>query len=251
MQFAVWYPTVFAAAVSLIMLTSNPYDAPASQGPTIAVNSSQRFQTMHGWEAALLASTSDWTGLTDAQIGAGLDLAINDLGISRVRLAIRSGTEGSGGTSYNIVNDNSDPNVINQAGFNFGVLDTMISRVVVPARQRSQARGESLYVNLNYVDFGTSTFEHYANPQEYAEFMLATFQHIQGKYGFVPNGIEVILEPDNVAGWSGDAIGRAMVATAAKLQANGFAVPEFIAPSTTAMPNADGYLDGILAVAGA
>jgi hypothetical protein len=180
-----------------------------------------------------------------------LDLVVNDLGFSRARVAVRSGAEGGGGTTYNIVNDNADPNVINASGFTFTTLNTQMDKLVMPMRQRVLARGLPFYFNLEYVDFGASSFEHYNNPEEYAEFMLATFQHLKSRYNVIPTGIEVILEPDNISGWSGEAIGKAIVATAAKLQANGFAVPEFIGPATTSMPNALGYLEAIISVPGA
>ena len=76
--------------------------------------------------------------------------------------------------------------------------------------------------------------------------MLAVFTHMRQKYGFVPNGIDVVNEPDNFADWSnGTRIGRVIVATANKLQAAGFAVPEFIAPSTANTGNSIQKIDEI------
>jgi hypothetical protein len=225
---------------------------PPPSGNTIVLNPSVKYQTISGWEGAVIGSAQDYQALSDTQLRALLDIAVNDIGISRVRLPIRSGAEnpGGSGSSYDIVNDNADPNVINPAGFQWTSIDYLIDRVIVPLRQRSQARGESLYVNLNYVDFGASAFEHYANPAEYAEFMLATFQHMQSKYGFVPNAIEVVLEPNDVNGWNPATMGQCIVATAQRLQAAGF-TPDFIAPSTSNMGAAIPYIDGIMAVPGA
>jgi hypothetical protein len=199
----------------------------------------------------VLASVEDYASLSNAQIGAMLDLAVTDMGITRARLAIRSGVEGPG-TRYEIVNDNNDPNVLNDAGFNWTNFDMEVSRWIVPARQRAQARGEPFYTLLAYSDFGQSSFEHYNFPEEYAEFMFAAFRHVQARYGFMPNGIEMVNEPDNSGGaWAGERIGRAMVATAQRFQREGMAVPEFTAPSVTAMPNADGFLNDIYSIAGA
>ena len=207
---------------------------------------------MTGWEAGVLGSIGDYTSITDNQWAALLDLAVTELGINRVRLDISSGAEGPGnGSGYNIVNDNADPNVINPAGFNFTTVDWRIDHIIQPWRQRVIARGETPYINLEYVDFGASAFEHNQNPQEYAEFMLATFQHLNSKYGFVPNGIEVMHAPNDVSGWSPDKLGAVIVATAARLQAAGFAVPDFIGPSTSNMGAAPSFIDGILAVPGA
>jgi hypothetical protein len=224
-----------------------PQPQPPSPGDgTILVNSTQQFQTIHGWEAAVLATVSDYSGISDAQWGAIFDMSTTELNVTRARLEIRSGTEGSG-TNYNIVNDNGDPNVINPNGFNWTTLDFEIDRLVGPWRKRVSAAGMQPYVVLTYVDFGSSSFEHYQNPQEYAEFMLAVFQHMQGKYGFVPQGIEAMLEPNDVSGWSPVALANAIVAAGQRLQANGFSVPEFIAPSTSNLDHFRPYVDEMMA----
>jgi Glycosyl hydrolase family 30 beta sandwich domain len=237
-------------------------------GNKIVVNPSVKYQVMTGWEGAISSSINDYKSFTTAQLGAILDVAVNDLGLTRARVSVDSGAENPtdwGGQyvsglitettyrahSFEIVNDNADPNVINSAGFNFSVLDYQIDRVILPMRQRAAARGESVYLNLSYIDFGASPFEHYTNPAEYAEFMLAVFAHMQSKYRFVPNAIEVMLEPNDVTGWSGTRIGQVIVATAAKLKANGFPVPDFVASSTSSTAAASAYFDEIASVPGA
>jgi hypothetical protein len=179
----------------------------------------------------VLASISDFTFLTDAEIAAQLDVVVNDLGFTRARVGLRSGVEnptGSYNGQYEIVNDNSNPNSINTSAFHFAEqLNVQMDRIVVPMRQRVLARGEQFYFNLEYVDFGASAFEHYDHPEEYAEFILAAYNHLQSRYGFIPDGIEIMLEPDNLLpNWNGTQIGQVMVATAAKLQANGYPVPD-------------------------
>jgi hypothetical protein len=84
------------------------------------------------------------------------------------------------------------------------------------------------------------------DPDEYAELVHAAFQHLNQKYGWVPDGFEMLLEPDNTSLSGGD-IGRAMVATGDRLAASGFS-PDFIAPSTTAMNRAVAYYDAMVAV---
>jgi len=78
---------------------------------------------------------------------------------------------------------------------------------------------------------------------------MATYQHLHDRYGWVPDAWEVILEPDNVSQWNGTLIGRAIVATADRLNANGFR-PAFIAPSNTNMANAITYFDQMVQVPG-
>lgn len=87
------------------------------------------------------------------------------------------------------------------------------------------------------------------NPEEYAEFVLATYLHMRDKYGFVPDAWEILLEPDNVAQWNGITIGNAIVAAAKRLEDYGF-TPRFIAPSNTNMGNAVKYFDDMISIPG-
>ena len=101
---------------------------------------------------------------------------------------------------YEIINDNSDPDSINPSGYQFAELDHTVENVILPLKQRLEANNESLFVNLNVVDFtccqGASNLEYQDSPDEYAELVLATYQHLQSQYGWVPDAWEVILEPD-------------------------------------------------------
>ncbi|MBL0171608.1 MAG: hypothetical protein IPP90_12915 [Gemmatimonadaceae bacterium] len=231
---------------------------------TVTVDTTTQFQTMTGWEAVAQGGQAS-PGFPGWQASL-MDLAANDLGLNRIRLEVRSGAENpvdyylqmrSGVISdtewrarrYAPVNDNADAASVNANGYHWGELDEAIDRVVLPMRQRLVARGEQLYVNLTYVAFDGPTI-HTENAAEYAEFMLAAFQHMQSAYGFVPNSIEVILEPDNIAPWTGTHIGSVIAATGQRLAAAGY-TPEFIAPSVTNMANTVPYFDAIWSVAGA
>lgn len=224
------------------------------------------FQTFDGWEATAWLMDRPEPDLV-RQLPAFYDQVV-DAGVNRVRLEIRSGTEGGHGTwgryvrgeaseaAYNAAryptrNDNADSQVIDWSGFDFGELDQRIEQGVLPLRTRLAARGERLFVNLCYVSFMNrappgSPYIH-GDPEEYAEFVLAAYIHIHDKYGFVPDALEVMLEPDNESPtWSGAVMGRAMAATAARLSAHGFN-PRFIAPSVTDMRHAPAYIEAIAA----
>ncbi len=254
--------------------------ASAAAQNVVTLAPATRFQTMVGWEATTFVSNSlpfqasfkaSWPNFQ----GPLLDNAVAD-GINRLRLEIRSGTENivdywsqfnAGQLSdplwrcyrYATVNDNGNPSAINQSGFQWAELDWKMDNVVVPLRTRLEARGEALYVNLVYVAFtaqivGTGcpaglTYDHVAEA-EYAEFMLAVFQHLQTRYGFVPDAVDVILEPDNTSQWRGTEIGNAIVAASVRLASAGF-TPTFIAPSTTNMANTAGYFDALAATGAA
>lgn len=230
----------------------------------IVLDPSITYQTIVGWEATAQTGHTEFSDDYPKWRDRALDLSINEVGINRVRVEIRSGLEGpvdyfSGYLSGQIdrttlkkhrylpENDNDDASSINPDGFQFSMTDLTIDQVVLPMKRRMEANGEELYVNLTYVAFNKDATLHRTNPDEYAELMLAFFQHMQGKYGFVPDAIEIILEPD-LAGWNGTEIGEAMVATGRVLEANGIDAPDFIAPSTTSMANAISYFDEMIQV---
>jgi len=226
---------------------------------------------MTGWSGAAFIGGEEETGCKPvpfaAYADAVLDRVANELGINRISLAARSGMENPTDWTqlyfdrvidrptwrshwYEIINDNNDPAVTNAAGFHFTFIDDKIDRIVNPLRQKLAARGERLYINVSYTDFATSPFEHSQNPAEYGEFMVALFQHLQQKYGWVPDAIELNVEPDNGGSggnWTGTVLGAALVATGDRLKAAGFQ-PAFMAPSTTDAANAVPYLDQILQV---
>jgi uncharacterized protein (TIGR03437 family) len=253
----------FVVAFALLALIFLACASMVPQQPVITLNPGVTHQNMLGWEAMAQAGQVEIRNLFPKYKDALFDAVINDLGINRVRLAIQNGSENPVDYFtkfyndqisraewrthwYEIINDNDDPYVINPAGFQFASMDQTIDTVVLPLKQRIEARGEKLYINLNYVDFGPSDFEHRNNPEEYAEFMLATFLHLRDKYGWTPDSIEMVLEADNAA-WKGTQLGQAIVATGDRLKAYGFH-PAFVAPSASQMGNAITFFDELIQV---
>ena len=216
---------------------------------TITVDPGKRYQTIVGWEATAWLGQWGKRSRYKEYRDELLDKAVNELGLTRLRVSVRSGFERAeddfalfqngtidartwGGRRYKPVNDNDDPHVADPNGFHWSELDLAIEAIVLPMRKRLAARGERLYFNLLYIDFGTSPFEHGHDPDEYAEFMSVAFQHMQGKYGFVPDSIEVKLEPDKRAdNWTPAHMANAIVAAGDRLAKEKFR-PDFIAPST-------------------
>lgn len=236
---------------------------------TITVDPAQIYQTISGWEMVAFALEPDNPAFPNFK-DVLFDLAVHDVGINRLRLEIRSGVENSSDNwsayqdgsieyqtwksrRYATVNDNADPYTINWAGYHFSEIDDVIERIVNPLCAVLEADGNKLYVNVNYVAFTGQIKDGdyiHDDPAEYAEFVLATYLHLQEKYGWVPDSWEVILEPDNVSQWNGTLLGRAIVTATARLKAAGFE-PVFVAPSTTNMGNAVTYFDRMVEVPGA
>lgn len=271
-----------ALSLGTVQLTATSGDAKAMTtvrvraeskpaGPAlIDVFPDRTYQTIHGWEASGQLGEVDCNPVAfEKYHDEVVHRAVNELGLTRVRLDLRSGTEQrtdtwplfrSGQLSYPEwrgtwmvpENDNDDPFVADPAGFQWGKIDNSVEQVILPIKRALAARGESLFVNLNYIDFflGASSkpFSHFDDPEEYAELVLQTFLHLKEKYGFVPDGLEILLEPENTPHTAED-VGRATVAVVARLSAAGFH-PWIIAPSVTRAANAPLYYDKMLAIPG-
>jgi hypothetical protein len=246
---------VFALVATFTFIGWRSQSDSAARPALISVDSRTTFQTITGWEAT-------------AEVGATVskafpyykkelfDRAVNELGISRVRVEIKSSTENSvdyfksapGEKRHHPVNDNANPFVLNPAGFQFSQLDFEVENIVLELKKRLEAKGAKLFINVCYVDFVSSPFEHKEHPEEYAEFVEATYLHLQSKYRLVPDAWEIALEADN-GGWSPRQMADAMVATAKRLRSRGF-TPRFIAPSTANMSAALSYFDKMIQIPG-
>jgi hypothetical protein len=233
-------------------------------GAFIDVYPDLQYQEILGWEGTgQLGENECNPAAFNASRPELVNRLVNELGINRVRLETRSGHENpldhyaiykdthqpSDWYQYRYasINDNDDPRVARAEGFHFSELDHKVELIIGPMRALLQARGERLYVNLTYVDFVGAAWEQSTNAEEYAELILAAFTHLQSRYGWVPDAVEVILEPDNTPNWKPEVIGRAIVAAGDRLKASGFR-PAFIAPSNADMRGALDYLNGVLAV---
>jgi hypothetical protein len=256
--------------VLLVCVTGACTASPVRPIPVLSVDTTQAFQRITGWEATAQLGEVDCNPVAFTRYrDEVVHRLVNELGITRLRMDLRSGVESRvdtwplfrsqqlpyrawRATWFVAENDNADPMQADPAGFQWGKLDNSIEEVVLPVRRAMDARGERLLLNLNYIDFwlgaGTKAFSHFADPEEYAELLLAAFQHMDAKYGFVPDAVEILLEPENTPHTATD-IGRAIVALVRRLAAAGYH-PEIIAPSTTRMANAPAHYDEMLRVPG-
>lgn len=242
----------------------------------ISIDGTRAGQTISGWEVTARfwefdkandRYDSSWLASRDAIV----QKLVDDAGINRVRLELRSGVENpvdywsqfvAGQIGYNAsrdhyyekINDNSDPAVANPAGFQWSSLDYYVENFVLPMKASLAARNKTLFLNLCVVDFNWTPlmgdFKISQSANEYAELVTMAAMRLRDKYGISPSAIEIILEPDNGDGWTGPAIGRAIVAAKARLAAAGIN-PKFIGPSASAAGSTANFLDGIGTVAGA
>ena len=144
-------PAVVAAVVGLGI---NSFAARAA-AESVTIDSLTVYQTMTGWEVTGRAWEIDkvnnrfnpsWKQYGELV----MDKLVNELGINRVRLEIRSGFENPDGLldavrvrsddvygvedhSYEKINDNGDPAVANPTGFQFAEFDYYVESRLLPS----------------------------------------------------------------------------------------------------------------------
>jgi hypothetical protein len=220
---------LFTSGVILAALMLAFCQRAAADHTLITLNPQTTYQTMTGWEATGQAGQTDIPAFPQYK-DTLFEQAVNDLGINRLRLEI-SRNSGPAGRQTG-------------SGFDLGEMDTTIETVVLPIRKLLQARGENLFVNVTVVGKG---YAH--DPNGYAQAALEALQHMQTKYGFLPDSWEVALEPDNF-GWENPTnVANALVATGNLFGAKGYNLP-FVAPSNTNMTSAVGWFDAIMQAPG-
>lgn len=252
----VWVPLLLALVTfaALVLYQHQP--------TTIIIDPNERFQTFRAWEATLETPP----GLTPKPYRDSVyESLIRDVGITRVRIEVYAGAEGRNGIAlrdyyagktdmkgwrlwrYTTINDNADPFHINTAGFDFFDVDSRMELGALPMLKAAKAQGRTLDLLLTYVAFtGQNEGAPYLHtePEEYAEFVLATFLHLKEKYGVVPDSFEPLLEPDLAGYWTPDGFGKAIGAAVTRLSKNGFH-PRIVAPSVSNIFRADDWLEGI------
>lgn len=270
--------TIILLSVVILVLSISACVIYSHKYSVISIDTDKQYQKIDGWafmprmwEEDKLNNRFDPSFENYAD--AVSDYLVDEVGINAVRIEIQSGMENpenrwsefySGNLPlreyenyrFEKVNDNDDPYEANLSGFQFEQFDWRIEKMVLPLKYHLEEKGESLFINVNYTDFKWSsriqqgTLDHAGNPEEYAEFVLVFFQRLRDKYGLIPDSFELILEPDNTAGWSGEKIAHGLLAARKRLASHGFH-PEFIATSAASTKNSIKYFSDFLRVPGA
>lgn len=246
----------------VVMLASAKRRQPGAA--TISVQPDQTFQVIHGWEAVSQAALYELDRYDHRQevLDELFDKTV-EVGLTRMRLGAPSGIENTrdfateyaqGRISrdeercgrYSTVNDNGDPNRLDGRGFIWTRFDREVRETILPIARRLEARGEKLWLNVQYTAFTDSICRGYAydhdKPAEYAEFALAVFEHLRDDFGLVPDTWEIMLEPDNTRLWTPPLLAEVTAAAATRLQAAGF-TPAFVGPGVMNAGNALSYFE--------
>lgn len=233
----------------------------------IVVDTAGRFQPIEGWEVTVrgwdINKIEDRFDPSFAEnMDEVADVLVNQAGVNRLRLELGTNAESPvdhwtpfergevthtvwQAQMYDNHNDNKDPFVVDPDGFQWAALDYKVEKVVLPVRAALAARGEKLFLNLCVVDFAKGSLgslDVAVKPEEYAELVVAAFDHLKSKYGLTPDALEITLEPENAGTWKAERFGPAIKAVSKRLAAKGYD-PQIIAPSTTRASNAIPYFN--------
>lgn len=150
---------------------------------TVTLDPSVQYQAISGWGG------SSWLPpqLTPALRSELIDMAVNEFGLTRLRL------EPPGGNAahqrrWEWENDNADPDDVNWAALNRADMDARVAEAVLPFKQRVEANGDpfTMYLSPSFFNGGSSGEVPpwlFHCPAEYAEFATSMLRYLKDIHG--------------------------------------------------------------------
>ena len=262
---------------------------------TITLIPSKTYQTWRGWGTYLYACSDPGDcplAWPDRNIPlwaeTAYDTAVNDLGITMLFLSMFSNcqhTENYWAEALAIcdtkgwsnkacwdayqnksgvwrINGRLGSIVRNSSTFHWDCPDWQMNTVGIPLSRRIIASGQKAWLSARIEDRGygisgvPSRYGFCDHPADYGRFWLNFFNHMKDTYGFVPDFIDIVNEPDTAKGpagfcWrSGSTIGKIIKTVGDTLARNSYN-PKFFAPSCVSTRNAVTYFNDLWSVTGA
>ncbi len=162
----------------------------------VKLDPSVRHQTIRGW------SVNPWAPwVSDWQRDQVLDVAVNDLGLTRCRAQAPNGNRAAQ-RSWEWLNDNGDPYETDWSALEVATADRYVTTWIKPFKRRVEARGEpfDLWISPSFFDGGsTGTVPAWLlhSPAEYAEFATSFLLHLKRKHGIEADYHVICNEPGN------------------------------------------------------
>jgi len=188
----------------------------------VTLNPSVRYQTILGW-----GKTAPWASCHPMLRDQVIAWAVNDFGINRLRFEGQNGNSASHGRSWEWLNDNDDPFVINWAAFNTQRIDERVREWLVPWKKAVEARGEKfdLYVSPSFFKNGsTGDLPPWMaqNSEEYAEWASALLLHLRDVHGITADYYCICNEAGNNNVFSPQVVVKMAKALVPRLRRLGF-----------------------------
>jgi O-glycosyl hydrolase len=193
----------------------------ASADVNVTLDPTIRYQTILGWGAA--SYTPPWVSqsLRDALIRE----AVNELGLTRLRLELPSGNQ-SDARAWEWLNDDWDPTHINWSAFDAAAVDKRVTETVIPFKEAVEANGDpfNLYVSPSFFNGGSSGAAPVwllNNPGEYAEFALAFLSYLKNAYGIEADYYCILNEAGNNNPFNASVVAQMIKTLGPRLRAAG------------------------------
>jgi O-glycosyl hydrolase len=205
----------------LIAAALGTLGAVACAAVNVTLDPAAQYQTIRGWGAA--SASPPWASplLREAVIRE----AVNELGLTRLRLELPSGNR-SDTTPWEQPNDDWDPLHVNWPAFNTAAMDRRVTEMVLPFKKAVEANGApfNLYVSPSFFDGGSSGAAPawlLNNPGEYAEFALALLLYLRDTHGIEADYYCILNEAGNNNPFSVSVVAEMIKALGPRLQASG------------------------------
>ena len=184
----------FIFLVSMVVII---WPVTARADVNVTLDSAVQYQKILGWGAASWSPPWVSQSLREALISE----AVNELGLTRLRLELPSGNK-SDAIAWEWLNDDWDPLNINWSAFNTTVADQRITQMVVPFKKAVETNGDpfNIYVSPSLFDGGSSGSAPVwllNNPGEYAEFALAFLLNLKNVHGIEADFYCILNEAGN------------------------------------------------------
>jgi len=204
---------------------------------TVTIEPSIRYQTIRGWGAS--SYSPPWVRPeTRSEV---ITEAVNDLGLTRLRLEPPSGNR-SNTRRWEWLNDDGDPEAINWAAFNTRDLDDRTTEMVLPFKQCVEANGDpfDIYVSPSFFNGGSSgevpAWLQYS-PGEYAEFATSLLLRLRDVHGIEADYYCICNEAGNGNPFTASLVANLAKTLRPRLQALGLRTkiefPECVSASTS------------------
>lgn len=191
-----------------------------SPAAEVKLDPAVKHQTILGW------SVNPWgPWVSPWQRDQVLDVAVNDLGLTRVRAGPPSGNR-SDRRNWEWQNDNGDPYEINWKALETAPADRYVTTWIKPFQQRVEANGEKfdLWISPSFFDGGSSgTVPAWLlhSPAEYAEYATSFLLHLKNAHGVEADQYVVCNEPGNNNAFSPAVVARMIRTLGPRLKALG------------------------------
>lgn len=237
--------TIFLALLSCDLQGT---EDPTNDGPVapeeaikVTVHGGDQRQVMEGFGAltqSLVFQTGD--NLTPSQRQRAIEAVYGRVGLTMGRLSIGLAETPADASDLweERSNDNDDPFVIDEGGFNWFGSDAAKEKVVDSARplgfDNYSLMGNINLLALNFlVPIRDSDYDRYLN--ECAEHVLAVLEHWREAYGLVPQTVYLFNEPTSgnkeLSGGSAQEIADIIKRTGGRLREAGFSEVKFVVPN--------------------